>query len=120
MEGFLLFFIIGVVAVIFVLIYNCVLEQKRNEKQDKDNSTQKIEEYETNFFNAEVISGRVKEYSKGEIRAPRYCVDFFVTFLINGEEKEYLVPHEIFETMQKGQKGRLVTKNNVFISFDKE
>lgn len=121
MEGLLLFFILAVIAMIFFSI----LEYYKKEKETKsDPSAQEenfdVYEYESVVYNAEVVSGRIFGHYDGRIRTPRYYVDFYITFLIEGKEREYLVPKEVFERAKKGQKGILIEKNNLFMSFDIE
>lgn len=125
MEGILLFCITGVIAAIFFVIYDYLVKKKEKEETNDDTSLQgmdysEIQEYESVVYDAEVISGRVAEHYDDGIRTPRYCIEFFITFLVDGEELEYLVPKETFECAEKGQKGVLIVKNDLFMSFDKE
>ncbi len=119
MEWIMVFCVLGLVVVVSLLI-GIIFKEKEREKRDKFFSINNTKEYESKVFYAEVMYGRIKERFDGEIRTPRFSIDYFVTFGIEEEEREYMVPKEVFENVQKGQKGILVIKNNAFMSFDKE
>ena len=119
MEWIMVFCVLGLVVVVSLLI-GIIFKEKDKGKREKFFFVQNTSEYDSEVFYAEVVYGRIKEHFDGEIRTPRYSVDYFVTFEVEGEKREFLVPKEVFENIQKGEKGTLVIKNNTFMSFAKQ
>ncbi len=114
-EWILSFF--GVVLIVFfIVIIVKESENYKNVKIIKQEPTAKTPNVQ--FFTAKVIKKRVHVYYVSEINIPISETQYWITFLLEErKEQEFLVPKELFERIEEGQEGTLVTTNGNFFDF---
>ncbi len=122
-EGTIIGILIGVGVVAIWIIMGISL--KKDMAQEQIRRQKVLEEYEKEpeyaFVNARVISRKKTTYYQTELRMPTLPaqkLECFVTFLTeDGESLEFQIREEIFDNIQDGQEGTLVTVNGNFFDF---
>ena len=66
---------------------------------------------------AVVISKRIDDSYTGNSKKARHNVAYFVTFLVEGEEREILVDRLTFERINEGDSSTLVMEGKTFFDF---
>ena len=94
-------------------------ELKRKEQERKQAFYDECEkELDYVFKKAIVLEKRKDFYYVSNLNIPKSQEDFFATFLIeNKEKREFLIREDIYERIEQGQQGTLVTVNGNFFDF---
>lgn len=113
----IIIFLGGTIALIwyFVRSYPLEMERRKKEKQAYYEQCEKGLDYV--FTQAKVLSKRKDFYWKSNINIPKSQEDFYAVFLTENGEKEFLIRADIYERIEEGQEGTLVTVNGNFFDF---
>ena len=94
-------------------------ELKRKEQERKQAFYDECEkELDYVFKKAIVLEKRKDFYYVSNLNIPKSQEDFFATFLIeNKEKREFQIREDIYERIEQGQQGTLITVNGNFFDF---
>ena len=113
--------ILSLLTIVITLVYVIYKwpELKRKEQERKQAFYDECEkELDYDYKKAMVLEKRENFYYVSNLNIPRSQKDFFATFLIENEEKrEFKIREDIYERIEKGQRGTLVTVNGNFFDF---
>ncbi len=94
------------------------LLEKVEDELLSDDPMYQVDAPEAEFYAATVVSKRIFKKFVGWVQARTSEFHYFVTFVLeSGEEVEYEVSVEMFETLLEGQSGTLVVVGDMFFDF---
>ena len=117
--------LIGGLIIIAILIFYFVFQYPKDKAKEILRRKQVEEEYEKEpkycFVRARVVSRKKTLYYQSELRMPTLPAqkqECFVSFLTEeGETLTFQIREELFDGIQEGQEGTLVTVNGNFFDF---
>ena len=114
-------FFIMVIGLAIYFLFQYPKDKAKNEARKQAFYEECEKELEYDFVKATVLSKKKDSYYKQELRmieVPALKEDCYITFLTEkDEEVTYPVRQEIFERVEEGQEGTLVTVNGNFFDF---
>ncbi len=109
--------VIGVIALICYFIFQYPKDKAKNEARKQAFYEECEKELEYDFKPARVLSKYKNSYYVG-IKLSRMVEEYWINLLIeDGTETSYQVSQEMYERIEEGQEGTLVTVNGNFFDF---
>ncbi|MBR2646266.1 MAG: DUF2500 family protein [Clostridia bacterium] len=113
--------IIGGVIMLGLLIYLFAVEVPKSMAKERVRREQVLKEYEKEpeykFVKAQVLSKEKEAYYVG-IKLSKLVEEYYIHFLTeDGDEMGLRVRQDVFEKIEEGQEGTLVTVNGNFFDF---
>ena len=114
--------VVGLVLIVFIAFI--VVKESRNYKKIQAEDVQaikvekNIQKPKVEFFDVKAIKKRIHVYYVSEINIPISEMQYWVMFEFDdGSQKEFMVSKELYDKIEEGQAGTLVTVNGNFFDF---
>ena len=109
--------LVGVVSILLVLVYSIRASIKEERIRRKQIEEEYAKEPEYEFVQARVLTKSSSSYY-ASFRQPKLITECKVVFLTEtGEEKEFFVSKEFYQSIEENQEGTLVTVNGNLFDF---
>jgi len=109
--------VVGVAILIPVIVYSIKEGRKAEQIRRKQIEEEYAKEPEYEFINARVLTKSSSSYY-ASFRQPKLITECKVVFLTEtGEEKEFFVSKEFYQSIEENQEGTLVTVNGNLFDF---
>lgn len=120
-ELFTLIFLIGGLLIGLMIFFYFLFQFPKDRERERLRREKVLEEYEKEpeylFVQAKILSKGKKAYYVG-VKLPKLIEEYWVKILTEeGVETSYRVREDVYQRMEEGQEGTLVTVNGNFFDF---